>query len=299
VAVARYNMVERQRRRILVPFLLPAFALFGTLVLYPVITTGYIALTEWNGVGPARYVGAANFIRAIHDPLLRSAISNTAVFVVVGGLVLFPLAFLLAYGTQRLKHGNTYRFLILVPIALSVTTAGLLWKFLLNPNFGLVSGTLRALGLDRLAQFEWLGETSTAMFVVIAATIWHGVGVWMLFVAAALEGVPPELREAAALDGASQPQIVRYVVLPLIWPVLRMLILLWVVQASQAFGFIVAITNGGPLGATEVIGTYLYKVGFGDYDFGYSSAIAVSLTIVVLGLALVWQRLSRSQGEEM
>lgn len=299
MAVARLNMVERQRRRVLVPFLLPAFALFGTLVLYPIITTGYIALTEWNGVGPARYVGGANFVRAFHDPLLRSAIGNTAEFVVVGGLVLFPLAFLLAYGTKRLRRGNTYRFLILAPIALSVTTAALLWKFLLNPNFGLVSGTLKALGLDGLAKFEWLGETSTAMLVVIAATVWHGVGLWMLFLAAALEGVPPELSEAAALDGASQRQIVRYVVLPLIWPVMRTLILLWVVQASQAFGFIVAITNGGPLGSTEVIGTYLYKVGFSDYDFGYSAAIAVSLTIVVLGLALGWQRLSRRQGEEL
>jgi ABC-type sugar transport system permease subunit len=215
----------------------------------------------------------------------------------MGGAILFPLAIFFAIATKAVKFGKTYRFLILAPIALSVTTAALLWKFALNPNFGIVTELFSVLGLDFLARWEWLGETSTAMLIVVLATVWHGIGIWMLFFVAAIERVPPELREAATLDGASPFQIFRYVTFPLIWEVTRTLLILWIIQASQAFGFIIAMTNGGPLGATEVVGTHLYKQAFVDFDYGYAAAIAIALSIVVLLLTVVSRRIGgKSEG---
>ncbi len=288
---SRYNIVDRQKRRLLIPFLLPAVLLYAAFTLYPGISTFFLAFTEWGGIGEAAFVGADNFVRLVGDARLHRVAGNTLFFVVVGGLILFPLAIFFALATRALKRGKIYRFLILAPVALSVTTAALLWKFAFNPNFGFVSDLFAGVGLESLAAWEWLGESSTAMLIVILATIWHGVGIWMLFFVSAIERVPPELKEAATLDGAGPFQVFRYVTFPLIWEVTRTLVVLWIIQASQAFGFIIAITNGGPLGSTEVIGTYLYKQAFTDFDYGYAAAVAVSLSLVVISLTVLSRRI--------
>jgi ABC-type sugar transport system permease subunit len=288
----RGTVVQRHRWRIL-PMLLPAIVLYGGFVFYPALRTFYLSLTDSNGISAPHFVGLANFRELRRDPLLHSAVVHTAEFVVMGGAILFPLALFFAYVTENLKGGKFYRFFILAPIALSVTTAGLLWKFALDPNFGLVDAFFRVLGIGGLAHFQWLGDTSTAMLMVVLATIWSGVGIWMLFLISAMQRATPELREAAAVDGATRFQIFRDIVFPLAWPVMKTLILLWIVLASQAFGFIIAMTNGGPLRSTEVVGTYLYETAFNDYRFGYASAIAVALALTVLAISVIARILGR------
>ncbi|MBB5791189.1 ABC transporter permease subunit [Jiangella mangrovi] len=295
---SRPNLLERQRRRLVVPFLLPALVLYGLFMLYPAFTTFYVALTKWDGVSAPEWVGAGNFSRLADDPLFTSTITNTIVFTVLGALVLFPGAMFFGYVTQRLKFGRLYRFLILAPVALSVTTAALLWKFLVDPNFGALQSILRAVGLDSLASIELLGRSSTAMVMVVLATVWHGIGLWMTFFAAAVERVPAEMKESATLDGASSFQVFRFVVWPLMWEVTRTLLVLWMIQGLQTFAFIIAMTNGGPLRATEVIGTYLYKVAFASSEFGYGAAIAVVLFAAILVLTLLSQRLTRRESEQ-
>lgn len=290
----RLSLVDRQRRRVL-PMLLPAVLIYGVLMLYPAMSTFWVSLTNWNGVSPPKYVGLANFAALLQDSALRSAAFHTIQFVVIGGLILFPLAFFFAYTTEHLRFGKTYRFFILLPIALSVTTAALLWKFALNPNFGFVDAVFRGIGLHVLGNVQWLGNTSTALLMVVFATIWSGAGIWMLFLASAISRVPPEVREAAAIDGASRTQIFWRIIMPDVWPVTRTLILLWIVQASQAFGFILAMTGGGPLDSTQVVGTYLYSTAFTDYRYGYASAIAVALALIVFAIASAGQVMSRRQ----
>jgi ABC-type sugar transport system permease subunit len=243
-------------------------------------------------------VGLANFRALASDTLFRSTISHTLLFTLLGALLLFPAAIAFAGLTQRIRGGRAYRFFILAPVALSVTTAALLWKFMLNPTFGPISAGLRAIGLDRLASVEWLGNTSTALLMVVIATVWHGVGIWMTFFAAALERVPIELREAATLDGASPWQTFRYVVWPLIWDVTRTLLILWLIQGLQTFAFILAMTNGGPLNSTEVIGTYLYQMAFTASRYGYAAAIAVALFLAILVLTLAVNRVTRRESEQ-
>lgn len=295
---SRPNLLERQRRRLVVPFLLPALVLYALFMLYPAVTTFYVALTKWDGVNAPEWAGAANFTRLTEDSLFSSTITHTIVFTVLGALVLFPAAMFFGYVTQRMRLGRVYRFLILAPVALSVTTAALLWKFLVDPNFGAVQSVLRAIGLDSLASVELLGRPSTAMLMVVLATVWHGIGLWMMFFAAAAERVPAELKEAATLDGATSFQVFRHVVWPLMWEVTRTLLILWMIQGLQTFAFIIAMTNGGPLRATEVIGTYLYKVAFASSEFGYAAAIAVVLFAAILVLTLLSQRLTRRESEQ-
>ncbi|WP_432973997.1 carbohydrate ABC transporter permease [Dactylosporangium sp. CA-233914] len=294
----RAGIVERQKRRLVLPFLLPVLAVYGFFMLYPAFSTFYVAVTDWDGVKVPNFVGLGNFTDLASDRLFRSTIGNTVMFTVLGALILFPAALFFAAVTQKLRGGKFYRFLILAPVALSVTTAALLWKFLLNPTFGFIPEALRLVGLDGLADFELLGSTSTAMLMVVLAAVWHGVGIWTMLFAAALERVPVELREAATLDGASGWQIFRYVTWPLIWDVTRTLLILWMIQGLQTFAFIIAMTGGGPLKSTEVIGTYLYGVAFTEGRFGYAAAIAVVLFGAILILTLAVNRFSRRESEQ-
>ena len=240
-------MLQRQKRKLLLPFLAPALLLYSVFFLYPAAKTFYVALTSWEGVTTKMpFVGGDNFRQLLDDDIFRGTIAHTFEFAAEGAIMLFPLAIFLAYATSgRLFGARTFRFIILAPVALSVATAALLWKFILNPNFGLLNGLLGAIGLHGLER-PWLGMTSTAMVFVVAATIWNGVGVWMIFFAAAITRVPVELKEAARIDGASSFSIFRFIVFPLIWDVTRILLILWVIQSLQAFAFIYAMTGGGP-----------------------------------------------------
>jgi ABC-type sugar transport system permease subunit len=292
-------VLNRQKRKLLVPFLAPALLLYGAFFLYPASKTFYVALTSWHGVTSSLpFVGLDNFRALAHDQLFRGTISNTFKFAVMGAVLLFPLALFLAYATsEKLFGARTFRFIILAPVALSVATAALLWKFILNPNFGLLNGFLGAVGLGGLER-PWLGLTSTAMPAVVVATIWHGIGIWMIFFAAAITRVPVDLKEAARIDGASSFAIFRHIVFPLIWDVTRILLVLWVIGALQAFAFIWAMTQGGPLNATNVFGSYLYQVAFLDSRYGYAAAIAVVMFLLVLILSLATNRLTRREAVE-
>jgi raffinose/stachyose/melibiose transport system permease protein/N-acetylglucosamine transport system permease protein len=295
----RYGVVEQQKRRLIIPLLLPAAVLYGGFTLYPALTTFYVAMTSWNGISPdLPWAGFSNFRELTHDVQFRSTISHTALFVVLGAVILFPAAIFFAAVTYRIRFGKLYRFVILAPLALSVTAAALLWKFALDPNFGVVPKLLRAVGLSVMAHVQWLGDTRTAMLIIAFATVWQGIGLWVTLFAAAIERVPKELREAAALDGATGFRVFRSVVWPLIWDVTRTLLILWIIQGLQAFAFIIAMTNGGPLGSTKVIGTYLYDSAFNDSRFGYGAAIAVVLFVAILALSLAANRLTRRETEQ-
>lgn len=289
-------MLNRQKRKLLLPFLLPALLLYGVFFLYPAAKTFHVALTDWNGITPnLPFVGLDNFRELADDPIFRGTIRNTAVFTVLGAIILFPLALFLAFATSEKVFGaRTFRFIILAPVALSVATAALLWKFALNPNFGLVNGLLGAVNLEEWSR-PWLGMESTAMIAVVLATIWHGVGIWMIFFAAAISRVPQELKEAARIDGASSWRIFRHIVFPLIWDVTRILIVLWIIGALQAFAFIFAMTGGGPFNATNVFGTYLYNSAFVESRFGYGAAIAVVMFGLILCFTLIVSRLTRRE----
>lgn len=289
-------MLQRQKRKLLLPFLAPALLLYCIFFLYPAAKTFYVALTSWQGVTTQMpFVGFDNFRQLAHDSIFRGTIVHTFEFAIEGAVMLFPLALFLAYATSgRLFGARTFRFIILAPVALSVATAALLWKFILNPNFGLLNGLLGAIGLSGLER-PWLGMTSTAMVFVVAATVWSGVGVWMIFFAAAITRVPADLKEAARIDGASSFSIFRFIVFPLIWDVTRILLILWVIQSLQAFAFIYAMTGGGPFNSTNVFGTDLYEVAFQESRYGYAGAIAVVMFILILIFTLFVNRLTRRE----
>jgi len=282
------SIIERQRRRLALPFLLLPCAFLAAFFVFPFVQTIQLSMTDWYGTfQTTQWVGLQNYRNLLADPLFGSAIANTLLYFVLSLVVLFPLALFIAWALLRTRGTRSfYQVAIFAPAVLSVSVAGVLWKFIYNPSFGIINTALDAVGLGALTR-PWLGDPSTAMFGIVVAVIWHGIATWIILILAGLDRIPSELGEAASLDGASDWQVFTKVTLPLLWPVLSTLLVLWFIQSMQTFAFIYVMTDGGPHGATEVMATYMYRLAFEGRMFAYGSAMAIIMTVIVLVMSLI------------
>ncbi|MCC6792268.1 MAG: sugar ABC transporter permease, partial [Thermomicrobiales bacterium] len=224
------------------------------------------------------------------------AARNAGFLMVVGGIIVFVPAMFLAWTLQQsIRFHRFFQFIILSPLVIAASVAGLIWKWMYNPTQGLINPTLKNIGLDELAR-PWLGDPTFALTAIIIASVWHGLGTWVLLISAGIDQIPVDLPDAAKTDGSSDWQVFRFITLPLLWEVLRILLVLWIIQALQAFTFIFVMTGpygvGGPLGSTEVMGTYVYKMSFTDFKWGYGAALATSMLVGIFILSVLVNRLT-------
>jgi ABC-type sugar transport system permease subunit len=288
-------MFQRARRRLVIPFLLPQAVLYIILTFVPLVLTIIYGFSNWQGRGMTpSFVGLANFVMMTRDHLFFNAVWNSIYLVIVGGVLLFVPALAMAWCLSQPIRGKSYfRFVILAPVVISVSVAGLMWKWLYNPTYGPINAFLKAIGLEALA-IPWMGEPATALTAIIIASIWHGIGTWVLLLSAGLERIPHDLPDAARVDGAGDWDVFLHVTLPLMWEVLRILLVLWIAQALQAFTFIYVMTGpvgvGGPINSTEVMGTYVFKTAFGSFNWAYGSALATAMLVMIFSVSLIANR---------
>lgn len=293
-------MFQKARRKLIIPFLLPQFILFTVITLVPIVATIGYAFSDWEGQADTNpsWAGLTQFEVIAIDPLFLNAVKNSFFLLLVGGVLVFIPAFIIAWGlNQPLRFRKHYRFLILAPVVLSVSVAGLLWKWMYHPIFGLLGGLLKTigqmLGLEPLVKGV-MGDTSTALTAIIIASIWHGIGTWVLLLSAGFERIPPEIPESAKIDGASDWQVFWLITVPLMWEVIRILLVLWVMQALQAFSFVFVMTGpvavGGPLNSTQLMGTFVYLMTFGSFKWAYGMALATTMMVVIFVLSTVTNR---------
>lgn len=266
----------------------PALLIFVTFVILPIVLAAVYGFYNWNALGPLeRFIGIDNYVRALSDPHFLRAIANNFTILIASILVQGPLAIAVALLLNRKLRGRTLiRALIFVPYVLAEVIAGLSWRLLLSPRGG-VNGVLEAIGLGELAQ-PWLANPDIALWVIFVILTWKYLGFAILLMLAGLQGVPPELHEAAAIDGANWWQIQLRITLPLLGPTIRIWIFLSMIGSLQLFDMVWVTTRGGPVGATNTMAVYMIQYGQGQY--GYGSAIAVILFVISLAVALVYQR---------
>lgn len=266
----------------------PALIVFLTFVIAPVVLAGVYSLYNWSGLGPLeRFIGVDNYVRALTDPVFLTAVGNNFTIVIASILVQGPLAIGIALLLNRRLPGRSLiRALIFVPYVLAEVIAGLAWKLLLSPSGG-VNALLEAMGLGDLAQ-PWLANPDIALWVMFSILTWKYVGFAILLMLAGLQGVPEELTEAAALDGANWWQIQYRITLPLIAPTIRIWIFLSMIGSLQLFDMVWVTTRGGPVGTTNTMAVYMIQNGQGQ--LGYGSALAVILFVISLAVALLYQR---------
>ena len=271
-------------------FLLPALGLYGLFVLFPIAQAARFSLYDWNGLKAMdHFVGLANFTRALGDPVFLGAVAHNATIIGLSLAVQIPLALGLALMLNRRFRGRAIlRLVFFAPYVIAEVITAIIWSLLLQPN-GLAEHLLTAIGLGG-AYEPWLASRDTVLIAMFFIITWKYFGFHMILLLAGLQGIPRELEEAAAIDGASRWQGIRYVILPLLGPTIRVSVFLSIIGSIQLFDLVWVTTRGGPVNASNTMATYMFDRGFVRFQFGYGSAVAVILFLICFGLALAYQR---------
>lgn len=284
--------MKAERRILPWLFLAPGLAVFGLAVLLPMAMTAGYSFTEWNGFGPMTFVGLDNYAHALDDRLFRDSFVHVLIYIAATLVLEVGVGLGLAGLIDQRRRNTWFRVAIFAPVMLPMVVVAVLWGFIYNPDFGLINGGLEAAGLGQFQRL-WLGDPQTALLAISVVSGWVYAGFYMMIFYAAMRQVPTEVVEAARLDGASEWAVFRRVKVPMIRGAIGVAILLCVTGGFQGFDLFFVLTNGGPLGATEIPTTLLVKTVFRNADVGYGSAMAVLLTAVVVGIGLVYARLQR------
>jgi raffinose/stachyose/melibiose transport system permease protein len=274
----------------LVVLLGPALVVFVGFVLVPIGIAAYYGFYNWSGFGPLTdFVGLQNYHDALAGAMFRQAITHNVIIAALSVIIQLPLSIGLALLLNRRMHGRRIlRFVVFAPYVLSEAITAVIWLLMLQPG-GFVDQLLRAVGLGGLVHL-WLADTTIVLYTLFVVATWKFVGFGIILLLAGLQGIPAELREAAALDGASAWQTMRSVTLPLLGPTIRIWVFLSVIGSLQLFDMVWIMTLGGPAGASSTMVTYLIDHGFKRNEFGYGSAVAVVLFAVCFVFALLYQR---------
>ncbi|OOV11953.1 sugar ABC transporter permease [Deinococcus sp. LM3] len=260
-------------------------------IIAPLVAVLWMSLTSWSLLDPPRMSGLSNYMRLADDLEFRGSLTVTAFFTV--GIVLLNIGVALALASLlnvRLPGIAAFRSMVFSPVVMPIVAWSLIWKFLLQPQ-GPINGTLQGMGFENA---NLLLAPQTALGTVIVIEVLKAVGLNTVIFLSALQGVPPEQREAAHLDGASPWQVYRYITLPMISPTLFLVFLVTVIGALKVFTPIWVLTGGGPASATTTLIVYMFKQGFTFFEFGYASALAAILFVVVLLLTLLQWRMRRA-----
>lgn len=273
---------------------LPALLLFLMFFVYPLLKGIGMSLTDWDGMGEARFIGFKNFIDFFSDSRAMGDIRTTLVFA-VGSAVLLNLAGL---GYALLMNSDfpgkpLARVVIYLPAIISPLIMGYIWYFLLQPGRGFLCHACAQLGLPDLVG-NWMGSYSSALATLVLVNVWQFAGMTMIIYLAGLQSIPSELLEAARIDGATVPQQFFHVTLPLLMPAIRINVVTNIIGSLSVFDVIMSLTEGGPGYATESLSIYIMRMCYGSKT-GYSTAVAMILFAIILVPVLVALRLTRAK----
>jgi raffinose/stachyose/melibiose transport system permease protein len=279
----------------------PAIGLLAAFVYLPLVQNLGFSFLEWDIYsGGQTFVGGDNYAKMFDDPIFwKSLVNNlwyagiSIVFQVFGALVLAALI----EGLRSDRWRRTLRAVYFVPSAVSLTVAGLLFYFIYEPQMGILNAGLEAFGFGNLTQ-AWLGQENTAIFGIILMSQWQGFGYCTLLFAVALQRIPTELYEAAAIDGVGPFRRFFSISLPLVREMSSLMMIVTVSGAFQVFNEVMVMTSGGPNNSSQVLGTWLYRSGFVKNDFGYAAAIATAIFLITLSLAVLQLWYSRRRRVE-
>lgn len=272
-----------------IAFVLPCTIILILMMAFPVIQTFVFSFANIKLPNfEMSFSGFDNFVKAFSKPEVSMIIRNTVIWTIISVF----LRLLLGLGSALIMNANvkgivTLRVVALLPWTVPMIVSSNTWRWILQSENGVVNGTLRAMGLGQYAQ-TWLGNVSTALPSILLANSWVGFPFVMMMLLSAMQGLSRELYEAAEIDGANGFHLFRYITFPGIKPVLYVVLALESISAINAFDMIFVMTGGGPGGATEIFGLFIYRLAFGgSFDFGSASAVSVVLiTIAVLGFSL-------------
>lgn len=273
-------------------FISPFYVLFGLFMIIPVFGAVYLSMTQWAGIGSPMWAGLQNYIRLFGDGSFYTSLFNTAIYVLVSVFIVVPLSLLVAQAlnVRGLKWRDFWRLAYFVPMIVSPIVVAIIFGMLYSRQFGLINVTLQA--MFGVPPIDWLGDPGWAKVSVSLLIVWKWTGYLSIFFLAGLQGVPRELYESAAIDGAGFFRKFVNVTLPMLRPVTAFVAVTVLVGSAQIFDEPFLLTGGGPGDATRSVVMFIYRAAFQRQEFGYASAAAVVLFVIVFALGQAGSRLT-------
>ena len=277
------------RFAVLVLFLPPALLLFTLFVVLPIGEAAWYSGFNWNGFGrPTAWIGLDNYRFVLETRAFWLALRNNGLIIAVSLLIQLPLALALALIlAERFRGVVALRMLFFLPYILAEIATGLIFSFVYDGDYGLVASIWHWFGAEAP---HLLANTQTAMVAVLIVIVWKYFGFHMMLYIAALQGMDRSLIEAARIDGATRPQLLRYVVIPTLYPTIRLSVFFSIVGSLQLFDLVMPLTRGGPADSSNTLVTFLYNNGISRMRVGYGSAIGVILFVICVTFAFTYKR---------
>lgn len=287
--------IEREGARLARLLAAPAWAMLLAVFLVPILGALWLSFRNetLGSFSPPRFVGWENYAGALADPRFWESIRTTLLLLGLGLLVQMPLGVGLALLLHRRLRGTAlFRTALIVPMLLTPVAVGLMWRFMLDTDLGIVNWALGELGAP---EPNWLGSRWGAVWAVTVVDTWQSAPFVMLVTLAALAGLPPGPQEAAAVDGARPWQVFAFVTFPALLPALLVLLLIRVIDGLKMFDLLFILTQrGGPGTATQTLGMLIYNTGFGFFQTSRAAALGVLMVLLVLPAWLLWRRAERA-----
>jgi ABC-type sugar transport system permease subunit len=285
--------------RKLEPYLLifPTYFLFIVFFVIPFFQSFLLSFYDWNGFSvEKKFVGLMNYLHLFQDPDFWNAMKNTVIYTagtVVPSLAIGLLIALLL--SKPLRGLPVFRAVYFLPTVISMVAVSVVWNWIYSPEmYGLANSFLTAMGLKKQS---WLSDPHLALLSLMVMGVWKHIGYTMIIFLAGIKSIPNELYESAAIDGAGSWKQFLHITFPLLKPTTTFLVIISTIESFKVFDQINIMTKGGPAGATEVIVSYLYKLGFGEFEMGYASAIAFILFILIGGATMIQRKLLEGKSD--
>ncbi len=274
-------------------FLAPGLVIYSVVVVYPMLYSAYLSLFRWDGVAPKKiFVGFQNYVTLLtRNEVFWVALKNNAIWLLAALLVPTSIGLGLALVlNSRFRGSHIFRSIFYFPAVLSLAVVGLIWTWIYHPDLGLANQLLDALGLKVLKR-NWLSDPQIAIYPVILAATWNAVGLPMLLFLAGLQTIPPEMHEAAKVEGAGPIRRFLYVTFPLLRETTLIVLAITSINALKAYDIVYAMTNGGPANRTQLLSTWMYFLTYNYNEVGLGTAIAVVLFSLTLIFAIPYIRM--------
>jgi raffinose/stachyose/melibiose transport system permease protein len=285
---------SRGRRRdgqlpAIVLFLPPALLLFTIFVVLPIAEAAWYSGFNWNGFGrPTNWVGWRNYLAVFDTRAFWLALRNNGLIIVVSLLIQLPLALSLAIMlAERFRGSVALRMLFFMPYVLAEIATGLIFSFVYDGDYGLLAAIYRLFGAEAP---HLLAMTQTSMAAILVVIVWKYFGFHMMLFIAALQGMDRNLIEAARIDGATRGQQIRFIVIPMLYPTIRLSVFFAIVGSLQLFDLVMPLTRGGPADSSQTMVSFLYTHGVTRMRVGYGSAIGVILFVICVTVAFTYKR---------
>ena len=267
-------------------FLLPNFIGFFIFMAIPIIMGLIISFTDYNGFSQFNFIGLKNYIDMFRDEYFLVSLGNNLLYtaVTVPGIVVFALLLAVAVNTG-IRCSGLFKTMFFLPNISSMVAVGIVWAMLFNPTMGPINNFLRSLGIENPPQ--WISASDSALWSIMLVDIWKKAGYYMVILLAGLQSIPKQLYEAASIDGAGAVKKFFKITLPMLSPTMFMVMVLCIIQSFEVFDLVNIMTQGGPGRSTNVLVFRIYQEGFQKLQFGYASAMAYFLFLIVLIVTLI------------